>query len=125
MNKDFDAEREWTTGVFSGYFVSGFTCVFGTCFPCCALASAKSQFDGSDLLFNCLCFSTNVAIVRNYIRSGYEINGTYGTSDMCLSLCCWPCVITQLLNEGTYNKFRFFATHSLNSDGLFSESVTY
>lgn len=94
-----DEEREWSAGLFSEYTLNCCTCCFGTCFPFCALASAKSQFDGSDLLFNCLCFSWNTAVVRHYIRTGYGIDGNVGSSDCCLAACCWPCVITQLLNE--------------------------
>jgi Cys-rich protein (TIGR01571 family) len=93
-------ENQWNAGLGSEYCLNCCTCCFGTCFPMCALATVKSQFDGSDLCFNCICFSWNVGLVRHYIRAGYGIVGQPGYSDCCLATCCTPCVITQLLNEG-------------------------
>jgi hypothetical protein len=40
-----------------------------------------------------------MALVRNYIRQGYEIKGRVGWSDCCCSCWFFPCVATQLLNE--------------------------
>ena len=73
-------------------------CLYGYFCPCCALASAKSRFDGSSFCFNCLCFN-NICLVRNYIRSGYGIQGRVGVSDCCFATFLAPCAITQLLNE--------------------------
>ena len=73
-------------------------CLLGTLCPYCALATAKSSFDGSSCCFNCICFS-NVLLVRHYIRRGYGIDGRIGISDCCMPIVCMPCVITQLLNE--------------------------
>ena len=64
-----------------------------------ALASAKSQFDGSEWCFNVCCFSFSPCIVRNYVRMGYEIDGRVGYSDCFCPTLCAPCAITQLLNE--------------------------
>jgi Cys-rich protein (TIGR01571 family) len=94
-----DEDRQWNAGLTTEFCLNCCTCCFGTCFPMCALATVKSQFDGSDLCFNCICFSWNVSVVRHYIRTGYGIEGQAGYSDCCLSCCCMPCVITQLLNE--------------------------
>ena len=97
-----DTADVWQSGLFSGYCLNCFNCLYATIFPMCALASAKTQFDGSDFMFNFFCFGTNVAVVRNYIRNGYGIRGRVGVSDFCISSLFYPCVITQLLNEGRF-----------------------
>ena len=73
--------------------------MYGTCFPFCAVASAKTLYDGSDWFFNILCFSCNFPLVRNYIRQGYEIKGRIGLNDCCFTVLCFPLAVTQLLNE--------------------------
>ena len=73
--------------------------IYGSCFPCCAIASAKSSFDGSEFCFNLVCFGCSPGLVRNYMRQGYEIKGRVGLSDCCIASTFPCCVITQLLNE--------------------------
>ena len=74
-------------------------CCYGSLFPCCAVASAKSAFDGSEFCFNLFCFGSCPGLVRNYMRQGYEIKGRVGISDCFISALLPCCVITQLLNE--------------------------
>lgn len=98
-DQEYDPSQ-WSSGLFTGYCFNCFTCAYATCFPLCAISSAKSQFDGSSYIFNFICFGGAFAIVRNYIRTGYGISGRVGMSDCVISTFCWPCVIAQLLNEG-------------------------
>lgn len=93
--------NDWKHFLFAGYCDNIFHCCFGTFFPPCAIASAKSHFDGSDCVFNCVCFGLFPGVVRNYIRQGYDIKGRAGISDCFLPMFCSPCVNTQLLNEVT------------------------
>lgn len=92
--------------------------MYACCCPTCAIASAKSNFDGryvdfilseyktiidgkfyvSSWIFNCFCFGTSPMFVRNYIRMGYNIEGRVGR-DCCVSICCGCCSINQMLNE--------------------------
>ena len=98
-----------------GYCYHPVTCLYGTFCPCCAIASAKSLFDGSDWCFNCVCFGYNPCIVRNYVRMGYEIDGRAGYSDcFCPCICC-PCAVTQLLNEIKYRGPKIYRTEKVNS----------
>jgi Cys-rich protein (TIGR01571 family) len=98
-----------------GWCYNPLTCLYGTCCPCCAVASAKTMFDGSDWCFNCVCFGANPCIVRNYVRMGYEIDGRAGYSDcFCPCVCC-PCAVTQLLNEVTYRGPKIYSTKKAGS----------
>lgn len=107
--------HEWDSRIFSDYCKTPYICLYATCFPCCALASAKTVFDNTDWFFNCCCFSLNCGLVRNYIRQGYRINGKVGTSDCCITCCCSPCVLTQLLNEVTARgPIKHFSNRNLN-----------
>lgn len=40
-------------------------------FPVCAMASARTAFDGSNHCMNCCCASP--ALLRNIVREGYHI----------------------------------------------------
>ncbi|CAM9871769.1 unnamed protein product [Discosporangium mesarthrocarpum] len=71
-------------------------CAYGTFCPCLALGSVRTQFDGSDCIFNCCCL--NAWTARSIVRQGYNIEGTTNT-DFFLTLCCYPCSVVQLLNE--------------------------
>ena len=100
MSKDKSRSKTWNNSLFGGCLCNDvFNCLYGTFFPACALSSAKSLFDGSDWCFNCICFSHNPCLMRNYIRRGYGINGRIGISDCFLTTVCLPCVAVQLLNE--------------------------
>lgn len=105
----------WNTNIFSDYCAgSGCNCCFGTFLQPCAAASIKSHFDGSSWSYSlwwlcspCPIISCcNYSILRNYVRTGYGIEGT-AAQDCCLSTFCTPCVLTQMLNEvssrGRYN----------------------
>ena len=54
-----------------GWCYNPVTCLYSTFCPPCAIATAKSTFDGSDWCFNCVCFGLNPCIVRNYVRYLY------------------------------------------------------
>lgn len=82
-----------------GYCFNPGKCLYGTFLFPCAIASAKSRFDGSGWCFNLVCFGCSPCIVRNYIRLGYEIDGRIGYSDCFCPTFCAPCTATQLLNE--------------------------
>ena len=100
MSKDREKERRsrtWNNALFGGYCCNDiFNCLYGTFFPACAMASAKSIFDGSDWCFNCMCFSPNPCLTRNYIRRGYGITGRIGISDCFTTGLCLPCVTVQV-----------------------------
>ncbi|CAM9709284.1 unnamed protein product [Choristocarpus tenellus] len=70
--------------------------MYGTFLPCCALGTIRTQFDDSDCIFNCICL--NAWIARSMIRQGYNIEGS-PTADFCLTCCCYPCSVVQMLNE--------------------------
>ena len=74
--------------------------IYGCCCPACAVATAKSEFDGSNWIFNLCCFglTTNHCIVRTYIRKGYDIEGNH-MSDCFYGTCCMSFSAIQLLNE--------------------------
>ena len=89
----------WGNELFGGVCNYFENTLYGCCCPSCALASVKSSYDGSSWCFNCLCFSVSPHLVRNYIRVGYNIEGSYGCGDCCMSYLCKQCVVVQLLNE--------------------------
>lgn len=98
-NIDGIINNKWRHPVLCGYCHNLQNCLHGTFCPCSAVATAKSSFDGSDWMFNFLCFGCYPHQVRNFIRSGYQIDGRVGTSDFLITSICYPCVATQLLNE--------------------------
>eukprot|EP01111_Echinosteliopsis_oligospora_P010861 TRINITY_DN344_c0_g1_i1.p1 TRINITY_DN344_c0_g1~~TRINITY_DN344_c0_g1_i1.p1 ORF type:complete len:102 (+),score=6.23 TRINITY_DN344_c0_g1_i1:55-360(+) len=65
------------------------------CTPC-SNASARSEFDGSNWCFNCLCVGGPVAY--NIIREGYGVEGDCCT-DILVSCFCAPCASTRLNAE--------------------------
>lgn len=65
------AADNFRNGLF-GCFKDCNTCVYGCCFPSCAIAQARSDFDGSDCCFNWCCVSP--AVTLSIIREGYNIN---------------------------------------------------
>ena len=44
-------------------------CLYGLLCPACAIATARSNFDGSDCCFNWLCMG--MCMARSIIRTGY------------------------------------------------------
>ena len=115
--------KAWNHHVFTGYCCNSVcNCCYGTCLSPCAAASLKSEFDGSQFCYNLWwlcnpcpivsCF--NYALLRNYIRKGYGINGD-PEDDCLLSACCTSCVITQLLNEVTERGMAPLAPKRINT----------
>jgi Cys-rich protein (TIGR01571 family) len=82
--------ESWKTGVCEIGDCS--TCCMAFWCPCIALGIAKNKFDGSDFWVNCC--STNVAMTRFQIRTGYGIEGN-AHWDCWTSLCCTCCTINQ------------------------------
>merc|ERR1712159_183265 len=99
-------EVPWSSGLCSCFDDFG-SCAYAFCCPCCANASARTNFDGSNMCFNCLCASP--CVVRNIVREAYNIEGTCA-GDICLPIWCGACSIAQLLRE---SKTRGSATSAL------------
>lgn len=113
----------WENPLWNGYCAVPYNACYGTCFPCCALASAKTLFDGSDWFFNFCCFSCHCAVVRSYIRQGYEIDGRVGMGDCCCSMLCYPCVVTQLLNEVSTRGPKIISVRSMREGAWLAEDM--
>lgn len=94
-NRGADAEEDWKYHTFS-CFDKFEAAIYTFCCPYCALADARSSYDGSDCIFNFFCVPT--AIARNIIREGYKIKGGC-MEDICCSVLCPFCTICQLVNE--------------------------
>mmetsp|Transcript_7826 Transcript_7826/g.5871 ORF Transcript_7826/g.5871 Transcript_7826/m.5871 type:complete len:267 (-) Transcript_7826:85-885(-) len=69
------------------------SCFYSCLFPCCAIASARHELDGSNWFVNCCCIGT--AAARYLVRTGYGIEGT-AQWDCCTSLFCSCCAVNQL-----------------------------
>ena len=81
-------KSNWSVGLFGCQ--RPMFCLYAMCFPQCAAASVRTQYDSSDWIFNC-CIVGPFAI-QNLIREGYYINGTI-VEDICIMWCCGPCAI--------------------------------
>lgn len=99
-----DPECEWSSGLFSCFDDCG-SCMFGWCCAPCAIASARSDFDGSNWCFNCCCANWyscgyGFCATRNIVREGYHIEGSC-IGDLCLPFwcCTGPCALCQVLRE--------------------------
>jgi Cys-rich protein (TIGR01571 family) len=88
-------KSEWNTGLFQFKRPMGL-CLYAWCFPCCATASARHEFDDSDFIFNLL--TLNPIMARNIIREGYGIQGN-ACEDILVSHFCQPCAVAQFLEE--------------------------
>ncbi|CAM9352404.1 unnamed protein product [Choristocarpus tenellus] len=88
---------EWKTGLLECCATGCGNCLLGMFCQPCAMASARSRLDGSDVLFNCCCIC-NPAVARNIIREGYHIRGNFVT-DCLAGTLCWPCTICQVRSE--------------------------
>mmetsp|Transcript_18011 Transcript_18011/g.26219 ORF Transcript_18011/g.26219 Transcript_18011/m.26219 type:complete len:233 (+) Transcript_18011:174-872(+) len=88
-------EIPWDNGLFS-CFKSCNNCLCGLCCAPCALAQARTNYDGGDFIFTLLCFSP--CLTRSVIREGYNIEGTC-FSDIIFPTLCYSCTACQLLNE--------------------------
>lgn len=89
------SEREWGSGLFSCFQECG-TCSYSCCCLPCATASARTNFDGSNWCFNCMCVTAGTT--QSIIRDGYRIEGDC-ISDVCASCCLSPCATTRMLRE--------------------------
>eukprot|EP01063_Lacrimia_lanifica_P019482 TRINITY_DN267_c0_g1_i5.p1 TRINITY_DN267_c0_g1~~TRINITY_DN267_c0_g1_i5.p1 ORF type:complete len:221 (+),score=64.80 TRINITY_DN267_c0_g1_i5:63-725(+) len=69
---------------------------YACCCPMCAGAQARTDYDGSNCLFNALCI--NGALLRSIVREGYGIEGNW-VMDCLLGSCFAPCVICQVRQE--------------------------
>ena len=69
-------------------------CWYACCCPHFALASARTDLDGSDCCFNCCCVTPLNA--RWLVRTALGIPGT-AERDCCLTCCCVWCVANQTL----------------------------
>jgi len=86
---------QWNNGLFNCMNNTG-NCCYGCLCPHCAIATARSNFDGSNCCFNFMCITP--ALTRNVIREGYGLEG--GCCFDILVTCCFPsCAACQLLNE--------------------------
>ena len=72
------------------------TCCMALCCPCILSAQTRGKYDGSAFCFNCLCIP--VALSRNIIREGYNVQGSC-CEDVLLSCLCGICVLSQLSYE--------------------------
>lgn len=117
--------NNWKNPLFYGIFDDLFNCMYGTFCPICAIASAKSKFDGSSWCFNCCCFGCSPQITRNYIRVGYDIDGRVGTSDMTIPKYCCPCVAVQMLNEVEIRGPKIVSIASIEQSGYLAPHKDY
>jgi len=91
------AAGEWRSGLGDCFQECG-TCSYSCCCPACASASAKTNFDGSNWCFNCLCVPTGVT--QSIIRDGYKIEGgCLGDASATVCCCIQPCAVTRMLRE--------------------------
>ncbi|CAN0016752.1 unnamed protein product [Pylaiella littoralis] len=88
-------EQPWKFGLFN-CLDDCTTCSYAFFCPMPAIGTVRTQMDDSDWIFNCLCI--NPFIVRSLVRQSYNIEGT-DCADCCLTCFCFPCSITQMLNE--------------------------
>eukprot|EP00658_Telonema_sp_P-2_P053716 TRINITY_DN4233_c0_g1_i1.p1 TRINITY_DN4233_c0_g1~~TRINITY_DN4233_c0_g1_i1.p1 ORF type:complete len:280 (-),score=34.55 TRINITY_DN4233_c0_g1_i1:502-1296(-) len=86
--------HQWHESLF-GCFSDIGSCCYGFLCPTCAFATARSNMDGSNCLFNCLCVG---AAAYNVIRNTYNLEGSCVT-DICYTCCCYSCSSCQLLRE--------------------------
>jgi len=92
--------NQWLSGITSSCCSNKYNFLYGFCCPSCAIATAKSNFDNSNWIFNLCCFGLcpNHCIVRTYIRKGYDIEGDH-MNDCFYGTCCISFSAIQLLNE--------------------------
>lgn len=89
-------ERMWQTKMLYDEAVDTKECLFGFfCFQC-AQASAKSDLDGSNVCYNCLCW--HHGMTYSWLRSVYNINSNCG-SDMMAAIFCSCCSGRRILSE--------------------------
>jgi len=87
---------EWSHGLCDCCAAGAGTCILAFCLPHIALATYKSEHDGSNCCFNCLCVSAPVA--NQIVRANYGIQGDC-CEDIMVGACCAPCVIVRIAAE--------------------------
>ena len=88
--------EQWQTKILYDEGISTKECLFGFCCVPCAQASAKSDLDGSHVLYNCLCW--HHGMTYSWLRSVYNIKSNCG-SDMMAAIFCSCCAGRRILSE--------------------------
>merc|ERR1712224_17756 len=119
--KQAEGANEWTSGLCSCFDDIG-SCCYAFCCPWCANATARTEYDGSNWLFNCFCVTP--CLVRSILREGpFNINGTW-IGDVLTSCCCMHCAIAQQLRQVRNGSVAADKAAAMNSNqwstGLFS-----
>jgi len=86
------AQSPWSTDLIS---IDG-DCIYACFLPHCAAASARTEFDGSNWCYNCLC--VHPLLHLSVVRHGYNIAGGC-CSDVLGFHFCAPCVIGRMKKE--------------------------
>ena len=104
--------QDWTKGLLSCSDVGCVGCCYAYACPCCASASTRNKYDGSNCCFNCLL--TTPCLVTNIIRNGNFIEGLlhvfsscgltrlctgHCVGDLCVPFWCMPCAVTRNMVE--------------------------
>ena len=87
---------EFKRGILECFAPGVGVCCLACCCPQCVTAKARTDFDESNLFFNCLC--VNPCVARSLIREGYGIRGDW-VQDVLLGCCLPCCTATQLFSE--------------------------
>merc|ERR1712070_813290 len=91
-----EGDGEWSTGI-CDCCIDPAVFFYSCCCPWAANASARTEYDGSNWCFNCIFVSP--CLVRSIVREGaFNIGGSC-VGDICYSMCCLPCSISQMLRE--------------------------
>jgi hypothetical protein len=72
------------------------TCLYSWLLPGCAMASARTNYDGSSCCFNLCCGTPQM--LHNIVREGYGIEGSC-LGDVCLMMWCAPCAVNRAAQE--------------------------
>ena len=85
--------REWSNGLVSCEM--GGPCILAWLCPKIALAQARTGYDESNCLFNCVCVQP--CVVRNIVREGYGIEG--GCCGDMMVTCFLPCCVSHQIQR--------------------------
>merc|ERR1712070_467600 len=94
--KSEEGANDWETGLCDCFDDFSICCYGAFCLPC-ATASARTNYDGSNWCFNCLCMSP--VLVRNIAREGMWNIGGNCLADVLIGCFCAPCSVCQILRE--------------------------
>lgn len=87
--------NEWNRSLFD--FDNCLNCVIAYFCGPCTMATTRTEFDGSDWCFNCMCIG--LPAVRSAIRHAYKIKSDDCTEGILGNCLCMPCSIAQLRHE--------------------------